>query len=121
MENNLKNSLIERLTKLSEEHSSILKYLEDNSNKPDNIEKDLKVKVGLLTMKCTYLESSMYTITSILKNELQQNIEELLTKPQSDFYYIYAKHVLPTLNIKGDTLEVSKEIEDFLKTLSIKK
>jgi hypothetical protein len=121
MENNIKESLLERLKILSEEHFTILNYLENNSNRPENIEKDLKIKVGLLTMKCSYLEASMYVIISILANELGEDIEKLLTKSQHDFYYIYTKHVLPSLNVKGDTIETSKEIEEFLKSISEKK
>lgn len=119
--NNIIDSLVSRLTELSEEHQTIVTYLEKQTSSVEELEKDLKVKIGMLTIKCTYLESSMYTISSILKNELEQDIETLLTKPQQDFYYMYAKHLLPSLHLQGDKVETSEEVENFLKTLTLKK
>jgi predicted permease len=113
----LKDSLLSKYNSILKEYNELAKTIESNKNNLDNIERTLKIKLGFVTFKASFLEAQMFTILQIISNNLGYDLSTLLEESQLSHYYIMNNHVLDNLKIKGDKIEVNSQIEDFLKTI----
>ncbi len=121
MKEQLKDQLLERYNYILEEYNTLAKVIEDNARNgnmsKDNLERELKIKLGFVTFKANFLEGQLYTILNILSKELEYDLKTILNESQLSHYYIMNNHVLDNLKIKGDKIEVDPKIEEFLKTI----
>lgn len=113
----LKDKLLQRYFSILEEYNTLAKIIENNKNSPNDIERELKIKLGFVTFKASFLEAQMFTLLNIISTELGYDLKTLLTESQLSHYYIMNNHVLENLKINGDKIEVNPKIEEFLKTI----
>ena len=78
----IKEKLLQKLKDAFVKKKELTDFFEKNSKDPDTIEKDLKLKLGAITLKSVFIEANILTICNILNEEFNLDLEATLTKDE---------------------------------------
>lgn len=116
----IKEKLIQKLKDAFVKKKELTDFFEKNSKDPDTIEKDLKLKLGAITLKSVFIEANILTICNILSEDFGLDLEETLTKDEYFTYYILKNHAAYDLQIEEKKLKINPEFESFITNLKTK-
>lgn len=113
----IKEKLIQKLKDAFVKKKELADFFEKNSKDPDTIEKDLKLKLGAITLKSVFIEATILTICNILSEDFLVNLEESLSKDEYFTYYILKNHAAYDLQVEESKLKINPEFESFITNL----
>jgi hypothetical protein len=113
----IKEKLLQKLKDAFVKKKELTDFFEKNSKDPDTIEKDLKLKLGAITLKSVFIEANILTICNILSEEFNLDLEATLTKDEYFTYYILKNHAAYDLQVEENKLKINPEFESFITNL----
>ena len=113
----LKNKLFTKLKEAFIEKKKLTEFFQQNSKDPDTIEKELKIKLGAVTLKSVYIEAQILTLCNVLYEDLSVDLESELSKEDYFTFYVLKNHAAYDLKVENDKLKVNPEFEDFISNL----
>lgn len=113
----IKDQLIEDLNKSFKKRKEFIEYFQKNASNPQEIEKTLKIQLGAVTIKATFIEASILTIANILRNYLQVDVETILSKEDYFTYYTLNNHAAYSLDIEESKLKQNEEFDKILSNI----
>lgn len=113
----LKNKLFTKLKEAFIEKKKMTEFFQQNSKDPDTIEKELKIKLGAVTLKSVYIEAQILTLCNVLYEDLSVDLESELSKEDYFTFYVLKNHAAYDLKVENDKLKINPEFEDFISNL----
>jgi hypothetical protein len=113
----IKEKLLQKLKDAFVKKKELTDFFEKNSKDPDTIEKDLKLKLGAITLKSVFIEANILTICNILNEEFNLDLEATLTKDEYFTYYILKNHAAYDLQVEENKLKINPEFESLITNL----
>jgi hypothetical protein len=113
----IKEKLLQKLKDAFVKKKELTDFFEKNSKDPDTIEKDLKLKLGAITLKSVFIEANILTICNILSEEFNIDLESTLTKDEYFTYYILKNHAAYDLQVEENKLNINPEFETLITNL----
>jgi hypothetical protein len=113
----LKNKLFTKLKEAFIEKKKMTEFFQQNSKDPDSIEKELKIKLGAVTLKSVYIEAQILTLCNVLYEDLSVDLESELSKEDYFTFYVLKNHAAYDLKVENDKLKINPEFEDFISNL----
>jgi hypothetical protein len=113
----LKNKLFTKLKEAFIEKKKLTEFFHQNSSDPDSIEKELKIKLGAVTLKSVYIEAQILTLCNVLYEDLSVDLESELSKEDYFTFYVLKNHAAYDLKVENDKLKINPEFEDFISNL----
>jgi hypothetical protein len=113
----IKNKLFTKLKEAFIEKKKMTEFFQQNSKDPDTIEKELKIKLGAVTLKSVYIEAQILTLCNVLYEDLSVDLEAELSKEDYFTFYVLKNHAAYDLKVEGDKLKVNPEFEEFISNL----
>ena len=113
----IKEKLLQKLKDAFVKKKELTDFFEKNSKDPDTIEKDLKLKLGAITLKSVFIEANILTICNILSEEFNLDLEATLTKDEYFTYYILKNHAAYDLQVEENKLKINPEFESLITNL----
>jgi hypothetical protein len=113
----IKNKLFTKLKEAFIEKKKMTEFFQQNSKDPDTIEKELKIKLGAVTLKSVYIEAQILTLCNVLYEDLSVDLEAELSKEDYFTFYVLKNHAAYDLKVENDKLKVNPEFEDFISNL----
>jgi hypothetical protein len=113
----IKEKLLQKLKDAFVKKKELTDFFEKNSKDPDTIEKDLKLKLGAITLKSVFIEANILTICNILSEEFNIDLEATLTKDEYFTYYILKNHAAYDLQVEENKLNINPEFETLITNL----
>ena len=113
----IKEKLLQKLKDAFVKKKELTDFFEKNSKDPDTIEKDLKLKLGAITLKSVFIEANILTICNILSEEFSLDLEATLTKDEYFTYYILKNHAAYDLQVEENKLKINPEFESLITNL----
>jgi hypothetical protein len=113
----IKEKLLQKLKDAFVKKKELTDFFEKNSKDPDTIEKDLKLKLGAITLKSVFIEANILTICNILNEDFGLDLEATLIKDEYFTYYILKNHAAYDLKVEENKLKINPEFESFITNL----